>query len=344
MCRSVTWQVGRTGVVTPCAELTPVNVGGVTVSRATLHNIDEIARLGLMVGDTVIVERAGDVIPAVVMVDTTRRLGNATPIEIPATCPECGADIIRVPGEVAIRCSNTMGCKAQLREAIAHFCSRGGMDIEGLGDKYVEQLTELGLVRKVSDIYRLTKADFMRFERMGDRLAEKLLAAIEASKTRPLRNFLFALGIKFVGEGTSKRLVAVFDNIMDIATASKEQLLAINDIGENTADSIIEFFSHPESRGVLHELLDFGVRPVAEKIEKGDKFAGKVFVFTGALTKFTREEAEAMVEKEGGKASGSVSKKTSYVVAGPGAGSKLAKATELGVTVMDEDQFLAMLA
>lgn len=342
VCCGVAWQVGRTGVITPVAQLTPVSCGGVTISSSVLHNVDQIERLGLMIGDTVVVERAGDVIPAVVKVVLEQRPEDAKPVIPPTLCPECGAPVIKIEGEVAIRCSNTISCKAQLRESVAHFCSRGGMNIDGLGDKYVENLIEIGL-QDVSGIYRLTKADFMKFPRMGDKLAEKLLAAIEASKTRPLRHFLFALGIRLCGEGTAKRLTERFTCVREIAAASREELMSIPDIGPLVADSIIAFFGNPGTAQVLEQLRECGVDPIAEKVEKGVKFAGLTFVFTGSLTKFTREEAKAMAEREGGKASGSVSKKTSYLVAGPGAGSKLTDAQSLGIPVLDEDAFLAML-
>lgn len=312
------------------------------VSSPTLHNVDQINRLDLMIGDTVVVERSGDVIPAVVKVVPGLRPDDARTVTPPTLCPECGAPVIQIEGEVAIRCSNTISCKAQLRESVAHFCSRGGMNIEGLGDKYVENLVEIGL-QDVSGIYRLTKADFMKFPRMGDKLAEKLLAAIGASKARSLRHFLFALGIRLCGEGTAKRLVERYTSIGEIAAASREELMSIPDIGPLVADSIVSFFGNPGTVAVIERLRESGIDPVAQKVEKGTKFAGLTFVFTGSLTKFTREEAKAMTEKEGGKTSGSVSKKTNFLVAGPGAGSKLADAQALGLAVLDEDGFLAML-
>ncbi|WP_224962619.1 NAD-dependent DNA ligase LigA [Geomonas subterranea] len=343
VCTDVAWQVGRTGVITPVAKLTPVECGGVMVSSPTLHNVDQINRLGLMIGDTVVVERSGDVIPAVVKVVLERRNEEARPVIPPTLCPECGAPVIQIEGEVAIRCSNTISCRAQLRESVSHFCSRGGMNIEGLGDKYVENLVEIGL-QDVSGIYKLTKADFMKFPRMGNKLADKLLAAIEASKTRSLRQFLFALGIRLCGEGTAKRLVEHYTCVKEIAAATREDLMRIPDIGPAVADSIVSFFGNSGSAAVIERLRDCGIDPVAEKAEKGTKFAGLTFVFSGSLTKFTRDEAKNMTEKEGGKASGSVSRKTTYLVAGPGAGGKLAEAQALGITVLDEDGFLAMLS
>lgn len=339
---AITNQVGRTGVVTPVAELAPVICGGVEISRSTIHNFDQLARLDIRVGDTVVVERAGDVIPSVVRVLTELRPPDAVRVEIPAVCPECGARLERIAEEVAIRCTS-LECPAQLRESVIHFCSRAGMDIEGLGDKYVEQLLTLGLIKDVADIYTLTADDFMKFERMGTKLAEKLLAAIEASKTRPLANFLFALGIKLVGESTAKMLANHFGDLMPLALASKEELMALDKVGAEVATSITSFFTHDGNVDVIHRLLEAGVAPVVEKVERGSKFSGKTFVFTGSLSKFTRDEAKAMVEREGGKAAGTVSKKTSFVVLGPGAGQKEQDARKLGITILNEDEFLAML-
>lgn len=341
VCRSLTWQVGRTGVITPCAELEPVSIGGTTVTRCTLHNINQMERLNLThIPCRVAIERGGDVIPGVIGV-----LGyepTAQKITIPIQCPECGAAVDQIPGEVAIRCSNT-SCPAQLRESIIHFCSRGGMDIEGLGDKYVDQLLKTGSVKSVADIYYLTADDFKKFDRMGTKLAEKLLSSIEASKKRPLEKFIFALGIKMAGEGTAKRLAKRYSDLNGIIAASKEELMTIEDIGDAVSSSICSYFSHPENMRVIERLRQAGVNPVSKATVQGDKFAGQTFVFTGALSKFTREDAEKTVEAEGGKSSSSVSKKTTYVVAGPGAGSKLEKANALGVTILTEDDFLTML-
>ena len=340
---SLTWQVGRSGIITPVAELVPVLCSGTLISRATLHNVNQIARLGVRVGDTVLVERAGDVIPALVQALIELRPSDAVEIVAPTHCPECGAEVERDPGEVAIRCSNPMGCKAQLRESVSHFCSRGGQDIEGLGDKLVAALLETKIISNIADIYTLTKEDILKIERTGNKSADKLLAAIDASKTRPLSNFLYALGIAGVGEATAKLLANRHGDLMSLAMATKEELATIDSIGEEIATSITSFFSHEGNLEIIDQLMAAGVNPVATKVEKGSKFAGLIFVFTGALTKFSRDEAKVMVENQGGKASGSVSKKTSFVVAGPGAGSKLADAAEKSVTVLDEDQFLAML-
>lgn len=335
-------QVGRTGVITPVANLRPVEVSGVMVSRATLHNWDELEKKDIRVGDTVLVERAGDVIPAVVRVLTDRRTGAERAVPIPANCPECGSGTVRLPGEVAVRCLG-LSCPAQIRESIIHFASRNAMDIEGMGVKYVEQLLRLGLVKDVADIYSLTRDDFMRFDRMGDKLAENLLNAIEQSRQRELSRFIFSLGIRHVGEHTAKILAEAFGSIENLEAAREDELLSLREIGPEVARSVTTFFGNPRNMEVISRLLAAGVRPLAEEKRLGGRFTGKTFVFTGALRRFTRDEAARLVEREGGHAAGSVSRKTDYVVAGAEAGSKLEKARTLGVTVIDEDQFAAML-
>ncbi len=335
-------QVGRTGVVTPVAHLKPVEVSGVIVSRATLHNWDEMEKKDIRIGDTVVVERAGDVIPAVVRVLTEKRTGAERPLPVPESCPACGSEVVRIADEVAVRCLG-LSCPAQRRESIIHFASRHAMDIDGLGERYIDQLLRLGLVRNVADLYMLTRDDFMRFERMGDRLAENLLAAIAESRTRELPRFIFALGIRHVGEHTAKLLAGAFGSIDNLMKAGEEELLAIREIGPQVAQSIRTFFHNPENRAVVERLLAAGVTPSVTEKKVGGKFTGKTFVFTGALTRFTRDDARRLVENEGGHAAGSVSKKTDYVVAGAEAGSKLEKARALGVTVLTEDEFLQML-
>ncbi|ACM20327.1 DNA ligase, NAD-dependent [Geotalea daltonii FRC-32] len=335
-------QVGRTGVITPVAHLKPVEVSGVMVSRATLHNWEEMEKKDIRKGDTVVVERAGDVIPAVVKVMTEKRLEGAELLAVPAACPECGSEIVKIPGEVAIRCLG-LTCPAQIRETIIHFASRHAMDIEGMGDKYVEQLLRLELVKTVADLYYLTKKDFMRFERMGDKLAENLLNAIEASKHRELSRFIFALGIRHVGEHTAKLLASAFGSVEHLEKATEEELLSIREVGPQVAQSVRTFFRNPANREVIERMFAAGVRPAVEEKRLGGRFTGKTFVFTGALTRFTRDDAKNMVENEGGHAAGSVSKKTDYVVAGAEAGSKLDKARQLGVNVLTEDEFLKML-
>lgn len=335
-------QVGRTGVITPVADLRPVEVSGVMVSRATLHNWEELERKDIRIGDTVLVERAGDVIPAVVRVIPEKRTGAERKVAPPRICPECGSETVRLPGEVAVRCLG-LSCPAQIRESLIHFASRNAMDIEGLGDKYVEQLLRLGLVRDVADLYRLTRDDFMKFDRMGEKLAENLLNAIHKSKNRPLSRFIFALGIRHVGEHTAKLLAEAFGSIDKLRRAAEDELLSIREIGPQVARSIIDFFHNPRNVDVIDRMLAAGVNPVSEEKLSGGRFSGKTIVFTGALTRFTRDEARRLVEKEGGHAAGSVSRKTDFVVAGADAGSKLEKARELGVTVIDEEEFLRMM-
>jgi DNA ligase (NAD+) len=334
--------VGRTGVITPVAVLKPVEISGVTVSRATLHNWDEIALKDIRIGDTVLVERAGDVIPAVVRVLPEKRSGAEQLLLPPEKCPQCGSEVVHIPDEVAVRCMG-LACPPQIRESIIHFASRNAMDIEGLGDKFVEQLHTLGLVRSVADIYRLTRDDFMCFERMGDKLASNLLAAIENSKQRDLGRFIFALGIRHVGERTARSLAQSFGSLENLQQASFDELLTIRDIGDTVARSITTFFSNQDNREVIQHMLEAGVTPAVEQKTVGGRFTGKTFVFTGALSRFTRDEAQRMVEAEGGTAVGSVSKKTGFVVAGEDAGSKLAKARELGVTILSEDEFVALI-
>lgn len=335
-------QVGRTGVITPTAHLRPVEVSGVTVSRATLHNWEEMERKDIRIGDTVVVERAGDVIPAVVQVLTDKRSGGERPLPIPDRCPACGSEVVKIPGEVAVRCMG-LSCPAQTRESIIHFASRRAMDIDGLGEKYVEQLLRLGLVKNVADLYYLTRDDFMQFERMGDKLAENLLAAIERSKQRELARFIFAIGIRHVGEHTARLLANAFGSMEHLEKATEEELLSVREIGPQVAQSIRTFFHNPENLRVIERLIAAGVSPSVEEKRVGGRFTGKTFVFTGALTHFTRDEAKRLVEREGGHAAGSVSKKTDFVVAGEEAGSKLDKAKSLGVRVMSEEDFLKML-
>jgi DNA ligase (NAD+) len=335
-------QVGRTGVITPVAHLAPVNVSGVMVSRATLHNWEEMQRKDIRKGDTVVVERAGDVIPAVVRVVTEKRVGTETALEIPGSCPECGGEIVRIPGEVAVRCVG-LACPAQLRERLKHFASRRAMDIDGLGEKFIEQLLSLKLVQDVADIYSLKRQDFMQFERMGEKLSDNLLQAIEGSKSRDLSRFIFALGIRNVGEHTAKLLADAFGSVENLAQASEEELTSIREVGPQVAESITDFFKNQENQHIIERLLAAGVRPSVEEKRVGGRFTGKTFVFTGTLTRFTRDDAKKIVELEGGHAAGSVSKKTDYVVAGTEAGSKLDKAVQLGVKVLTEEEFLELV-
>lgn len=335
--------VGRTGVITPVAQLRPVDISGVTVSRATLHNWDEIASKDIRIGDTVLVERAGDVIPAVVKVLTELRTGSEFSLPPPDKCPECGSDTVRIADEVALRCMG-LSCPPQIRESIKHFASRTAMDIEGLGDKFSEQLLSLGLVRNLADIYRLTRADFMRFERMGDKLASNLLAAIESSKSRDLSRFIFGLGIRHVGERTAIALSQAFGSIENLERATLEELTSVRDIGPTVAQSIRTFFDNRDNLSIVAQMLELGVIPLSGAKKVGGRLSGKSFVFTGTLTRFSRDHARKLVEDEGGNVLGSVSRKTDYVVAGEEAGSKLAKAMELGVEVLSEDEFMNIIA
>lgn len=334
--------VGRTGVITPVAKLKPVEISGVTVSRATLHNWDELTAKDIRVGDTVVVERAGDVIPAVVRVVVDRRSGSERMVPPPLVCPECGSAVVRIADEVALRCMG-ISCPPQIRESLRHFASRGAMDIEGLGEKVVEQLLALGLVHTVADLYSLTKDDFMQFDRMGDKLASNLLAALESSKACDLSRFVFALGIRHVGERTAKALAQAFGSLENLEAATFDELISVRDIGATVAQSIFTFFNTPDNRAVIGRLRELGVNPTAVAKTVGGRLSGKNFVFTGSLTRFSRDHARKLVEDQGGNVVGSVSRKTDYVVAGEDSGSKLVKARELGIAVLGEDEFLNLL-
>jgi DNA ligase (NAD+) len=300
-------------------------------------------RKDIRVGDKVIVERAGDVIPAVVKVLLDQRSGAEQELPEPKTCPVCGSKAAREPGEVALRCQGGLACPPQLAESIIHFASRDAMAIDGLGSKYVEQLINLGLVRDSADLYRLSRDDLMQFERMGDKLAENLLAAIAASKQQELSRFIFALGIRHVGERTAKTLAERFGSIDNLQAATLEELTSIRDVGPTVAISIRSFFDAPANQAVLQRLKEAGVAPTVEKKRVGGRLSGLTFVFTGTLAHLGRDEAKRLVESAGGNVTGSVSKKTDYVVAGSEAGSKLEKARNLGVTVLSEDELLEML-
>ena len=341
---SVRLQVGRTGAVTPVANLTSINVGGVNVSSASLHNWDEIERLDVHIGDTVIVERAGDVIPAVVRVVKEKRTGAEQAIPRPSHCPVCSSPLLQEVDEVVPRCQG-VDCPARLKESLKHFCSRGGMDIQGMGDRYLDQLLRLQLVNSIADLYRLEKEDLFQFERMGDKLANNLLKAIERSKSRPLANLIFALGIRHVGSHTARLLAQQFGSLDVLAGADYDSLIAIHDIGPQVAGSIVSFFAADKNRALLNDLIGLGVAPPADHRQPaGRLLEGKTIVLTGSLQRFTRKEGEELIVQQGGRASGSVSSKTDYVVAGPGAGSKLDKARALGVTVLTEDEFLELIA
>jgi DNA ligase (NAD+) len=334
-------QVGRTGALTPVASLTPVEVSGVTVSRATLHNEDEIERLGLEIGDSVLIERSGDVIPKVVRV--TSHGSGRQPFRMPAQCPVCGGRIVREEGEVASRCINT-DCPARLKESILHFASRGVMDIDGMGEVLVNQLVDRGLLKSVVDIYGLTVEGLLELDRMGKKSAEKLLANINRSRQLPLPRVITALGIRFVGERTAQLLAEHFGSLDVIATASLEELEAAEEVGPKVADSIFQFFREERNRRLVQGLREAGLQfEHQRKRKKAGPLDGLTFVLTGTLPQLTREEAAARVVAAGGKVTDSVSRKTSYVVAGEKAGSKLDKARTLGVKVIDESGLLGML-
>jgi len=341
----VEFQVGRTGAITPVARLEPVFVGGVTVSNATLHNSDEIERLGLRLGDTVIVRRAGDVIPQVVAVVMERRPPDARPIEFPRHCPVCGSQVERAQDEAVLRCMGGLVCAAQQKAAIRHFAARRAMDIEGLGDKLVEQLVDEGLVTSVAGLYRLRREQLLALERMGEKSADNLLDALERSKRTSLPRFIFALGIREVGEATALALARHFGNWEDLAAASEEQLLGVSDVGPVVADHLRQFFDSASSMAVVAELRSAGVSwPDIAVDLSALPLAGQTWVVTGKLEALDRDEARARLQALGAKVAGSVSAKTTCVVAGPGAGSKLGRAQELGVEVIDEAAFLALLA
>jgi DNA ligase (NAD+) len=333
--------VGRTGVLTPVAELEPVPVGGVTVRNASLHNMDEIERKDVRIGDTILLERAGDVIPYVVKVITERRTGDERPFQMPSKCPVCDADVVRAEGEVAYRCIG-LACPAQLRQGIRFFGARGAMDVEGLGEKLVEQLVDTGLVRDLADLYHLKEADLVALERMGKKSAQNLLAQLERSKSATLPQLLVALGIRQVGEATARALAEQFGTLERLMDASEEELQEVRDIGPEVAQSIGRFFAERQNRRVIARLLAAGVKPVPVTRAKGP-LSGKKLVLTGGLGSMTRPEAQRRIEALGGRVVGSVSKETDWVVVGADAGSKLARAKKLGVPTLDEDAFLRLI-
>jgi DNA ligase (NAD+) len=336
-------QVGRTGKLTPVAWLKPVPIGGTTVSRATLHNMDEIERLGVKIGDWVEVERGGDVIPKVVKVveDKDHPRGHKQ-FEMPERCPVCGGNVVRTPGEADHRCVNA-NCPAKLQGTILHFASRHVMNIDGLGEVLVNQLTERGLVRNVADLYKLTKDDLLKLERMGEKSADNVLSELDASKKLPLERVIYGLGIRMVGERTAQFLAEHFGSLDAIMRANAEQLEEVNEVGPRIAESIVEFFADEHNRKLVNDLRKAGLTFTGQKKQRGTKLAGKTFVLTGTLVRHTRDEAKKMIEDAGGRVSGSVSKKTDYVVAGSDAGSKLDKARELKVSVIGEEELESLV-
>ena len=340
----VEFQVGRTGAVTPVARLEPVFVGGVTVSNATLHNRDEIERLGVKVGDTVIVRRAGDVIPQVVSVVESRRPADARNIEFPDHCPVCESPVETTPGEAVARCSGGLICSAQRKQAIKHFASRKAMDIDGLGDKLVDQLVDEGLLHSVSGLYHLELEPLMALERMGEKSAQNLLDALERSKHTTLPKFLYALGIREVGEATARNLARHFGELDNLMQADIDALQQVEDVGPVVAHFVAEFFEQPHNLEEIEALKQAGIYWEAEKREEGEQpLAGQTWVLTGKLETLSRSEGKDYLQRLGAKVAGSVSANTDSVVAGPGAGSKLNKARDLDIPILDEDAFIAML-
>lgn len=345
---SIEINVGRTGAVTPTAILAPVSLAGTTVKRASLHNEDIIREKGIMLGDHVIVKKAGDIIPEVVAVLTEKRTGNERPYVMPTHCPECESELVRLEGEVALRCINPQ-CPAQTREGIIHFVSRGAMNIEGLGEKVVTQLFQAGLIRGVADLYTMTKEQLLSLERMGEKSAQNLLEAIEASKKNSLEKLLFGLGIRFVGAKGAKILAQHYRQMDALMDATEDELITLEEIGTKMAESIVAYFSNPDVRETVERLRQAGVNLTylgATTPTEGvadSPFAGKTVVITGTLETLSRKEAGDLLESLGATVTGSVSKKTDYLLAGEKAGSKLDKAQKLGITVLDEQTFLSMV-
>ncbi len=358
---NVLFQVGRTGKVTPVAALKPISIGGITVARATLHNPDEVARLGVRIGDFVAVERGGDVIPKITeVVEDAEHPRGTEPIVFPTDCPVCSSELVKAEGEVDLRCINAR-CPARVREELLHWAARGVMNIEGLGEAMVVQLLgqkvdgdeledgEPGqgrepLVRSVADLYRLTKAQLVSLERVGAKTAEALLAQIERSREAPLQRVLFGLGIRYVGERTAGLLAEHFGSFTALETATADQLEAVNEVGPRVAQALVEFFAEERNRSLIRELQELGLSMPAPERRDGGIFEGKTIVLTGTFPNLSREDAKQRIEQAGGKVSGSVSKKTSFVVAGEEAGSKLDKAKDLGVEVVDESELLRRLS
>lgn len=341
----ITVQVGRTGAITPVARLTPVFVGGVTVTNATLHNVDEIERKDVRIGDTVIVRRAGDVIPEVVSAVLAKRPDNARLFKMPESCPECGSQIVRPEDEAVARCTGGLICPAQRKQAITHFASRKAMNIDGLGDKIVDQLVDADLVSNVSDLYTLNLEQVSALERMAEKSAQNLLDALNKSKSSTLAKFIYALGIRNVGEATAKDLAKHFGSLSEIMAADEAALLAVNDIGPIVADSILGFFAEPQHQTLIQSLQTSGIHWDETEVNdsQSEILSGKIFVLTGTLPTFSRDAAKALIEQQGGKVTGSVSKKTDFLLAGEDAGSKLSKAEALGINIIDEAALLALI-
>ncbi|MBU0987989.1 MAG: NAD-dependent DNA ligase LigA, partial [Proteobacteria bacterium] len=335
-------QVGRTGTLTPVAHLVPVKIGGVTVSRATLHNEDEIKRKDIKIGDTVLVQRAGDVIPEVVKVIISKRTGEEKTFKMPLSCPVCDSSVIRSENEAALRCINT-SCPAQVKERIKHFASKGAFDIDGLGDKLIEQLVEKKLLHSYADIFQLKEDVLKDLERMGSKSAENIVRAIEASKQITINRFIYALGIRHVGEHVAGILARSFKSLEKLIGTKKEELGAIGGVGPVVAESIVGFFGQDENRKIVTKIIDSGVQILRDNAHKQGTLAGKIFVLTGTLETLTRDEAKKAIERAGGKVTGSVSRNTDYLVAGASPGSKLKRAEELGVDIIDEKTLMKLM-
>lgn len=338
----ITAQVGRTGVLTPKAILSPVKIAGSTVSAATLHNIDFITEKDIRIGDTVILQKAGDIIPEVVSVCKDMRTGKEMPYQFPKYCPSCGEPVYRDADEAATRCTNS-ACPAQIERNIEHFASRDAMNIEGMGPAVVKSLISAGLVKDISDLYSLKTEEVEPLERMGKKSAEKLILSIENSKSRGLDKLIYALGIRNIGEKAAKSLASHFEDIENLFSATKEELVSIEDFGEVTADDVINFFSHSQTKELVEKLKSAGVKTKYEKEKKGDILGGLTFVLTGTLPTLSRSEAGKIIESYGGKCVSSVSKNTDFVLAGDAAGSKLTKAEALGIKIIDEDGLMKMI-
>jgi len=335
-------QVGRTGTLTPVAHLRPVNIGGVTVSRATLHNEDEIKRKDIKIGDTVLVQRAGDVIPEVVKVITSKRTGEEKTFNMPLSCPVCDSSVIRSENEAALRCINS-SCPAQVKERIKHFASKGAFDIDGLGEKLIEQLVDKELLYSYADIFKLKEDMLKNLDRMGSKSAGNIVRAIKDSKRITLNRFIYALGIRHVGEHVAGILAKSYESLEELRGTAKEDLEAVDGIGPVVAESIVEFFKKNENRKIVDDMIDNGIRIFRDNADKRGKLAGKTFVLTGTLETLTRSEAKREIEEAGGKVSGSVSRNTDYLVIGASPGSKLKRARELGVDIIDEQTLKGLL-
>jgi DNA ligase (NAD+) len=343
--REITVQVGRTGALTPVANMEPVSLAGTTVSRATLHNEDEIRRKDVRMGDHVIIQKAGDIIPEVVRVLTEKRTGDEVGFIMPTACPVCGAPVEKRPGEAVLRCTGGASCRAQLQERIEHFCRRSAMNIDHVGPSLVAQMLEAGLLQDPADLYFLTVEQLLPLERMAQKSAQNVIDAVAKSKQTTLGRLIFALGIRHVGEHVAEVLATHFGSLEALEAAPPEELATVHEIGGTIAASIADFFQREETREMLRKLRQAGleIEAPAPAVTADSPIAGKTFVFTGTLERFARDQAGEKVRRAGGQTSSSVTKKTDYVVAGPGAGSKLEKAQLLGVTVLTEEEFLSLL-